>query len=212
MVANPRFAHQHTRMTNIQRIVDYGERIIAICLSLPFVLMFLQYLPLHPSAFAMMFSELLSVFFVVIRKPGEVSTKPYPVAIAIVGTAAPLLARPGGLELLPTFFTAALMIGGATLAMSAKLFLNRSFGLVAANRGIKRGGPYRFVRHPMYLGYMVAHAGFLLSSFSWALAGTYLATWTALILRIIEEEKILLKDPAYQDFARAVPRRLLPGF
>ena len=47
-----------------------------------------------------------------------------------------------------------------------KLALGRSFGIVAANRGVVSSGPYRLVRHPIYLGYLVTHAGFLLSNMS----------------------------------------------
>ncbi len=34
-----------------------------------------------------------------------------------------------------------------------KVLLGLSFGVVAANRGVKIGGPYSFIRHPMYAGY-----------------------------------------------------------
>ena len=51
---------------------------------------------------------------------------------------------------------------GLILHLGAKLNLRRSFGIVPADRGVKTLGLYAFVRHPMYLGYMVAHVGFLL--------------------------------------------------
>ena len=34
--------------------------------------------------------------------------------------------------------------------------LGRSFGIAPANRGIIMNGPYRFIRHPMYLGELIS--------------------------------------------------------
>ena len=104
-----------------------------------------------------------------------------------------------------------MMIAGLAINVAAKLFLNRSFGVVAANRGVKRGGPYRLVRHPMYLGYIVTQFGFLLSGFSIANLALYLAAWTLQVLRIIEEERFLTRDPAYRNYRGKVRYRLIPG-
>ena len=101
---------------------------------------------------------------------------------------------------------------GLAINISAKLALNRSFGLVAANRGVKQGGPYKLVRHPMYLGYFVTQLGFLLSSFSWFNLAIYVVAWVFQVLRIIEEEKFLSEDPEYRAFMIRVPRRILPWF
>ena len=43
------------------------------------------------------------------------------------------------------------MLIGLYVQISGKLILGRSFGLIAANRGIKVAGPYRIVRHPSML-------------------------------------------------------------
>ena len=55
------------------------------------------------------------------------------------------------------------MLIGLYVQISAKVILGRSFGLIAANRGIKVAGPYRIVRHPIYAGYTIIHVGFLLA-------------------------------------------------
>jgi protein-S-isoprenylcysteine O-methyltransferase Ste14 len=191
--------------------VDYGERVFLILLSAPFLLAFAKALPTHPYFIAVATAEMLSVFFILIRKPGAITITPYAVAIALVGTAAPLLARPGGTALVPVAVASTLMIGGLLISIAAKVALNRSFGLIAANRGVKRGGPYRVVRHPMYLGYIVTQAGFLLSSFSFSLAALYAAAWTAQVLRVREEERILGLDPAYGAYSQSVSFRIVPG-
>ena len=107
------------------------------------------------------------------------------------GNILPLLVRPeNGAQLVPVAVTTTLMMAGLCVNISAKLFLNRSFGVVAANRGIKRGGPYRLVRHPMYFGYILTQVGFVLASFKLTTLALYLVAWTFQILRIREEEKL----------------------
>ena len=49
--------------------------------------------------------------------------------------------------------------GQPSSAMAAKFSLARSFGLAPANRGVKSRGAYAFLRHPMYLGYVVEWIG-----------------------------------------------------
>jgi protein-S-isoprenylcysteine O-methyltransferase Ste14 len=195
----------------VRLTVDYGERLFLILLAAPFLVAFAKVLPSEPYLIAIAAAEMLSVFFVIIRKRGAMTVTPYAVAIALVGTAAPLLARPGGLILIPAALSWALMFGGLIISIVAKLALNRSFGLIAANRGIKNRGPYRFVRHPMYLGYFVTQLGFLLSSYSLGLLGLYAAAWTAQVLRVLEEERILCRDPAYAAYSKAVSFRVVPG-
>jgi protein-S-isoprenylcysteine O-methyltransferase Ste14 len=89
--------------------------------------------------------------------------------------------------------------------------LRRSFGLAAANRGVVRGGPYRVVRHPIYLGYLCAHLGFLLNNPTWWNAGVYAVATAFQIYRILAEERVLGADPAYAEFRKQVRWRLAPG-
>jgi protein-S-isoprenylcysteine O-methyltransferase Ste14 len=106
---------------------------------------------------------------------------------------------------------ALIMIAGLLLSISAKVALNRSFGVTAANRGVKREGPYRLLRHPMYAGYALTQVAFLLlNPCAWNLA-IYALSWTVQVLRIGAEERLLLEDPAYQAYAGRVRFRLAPG-
>jgi protein-S-isoprenylcysteine O-methyltransferase Ste14 len=133
------------------------------------------------------------------------------VTIALVGTTAGLLVQPGGDNLGPAWAGGLIMLIGGLLSIAAKVSLNRSFGLTAANRGIKRDGPYRFMRHPMYAGYMITQAGFFLANpTGWNLS-VYAIAWGVQILRILAEEKVLNQDETYREYAGAVPFRLVPG-
>lgn len=93
----------------------------------------------------------------------------------------------------------------------AKWTLGRSFGLLPANRGIVSHGPYALVRHPIYLGYFVGHAGFLLAYFSWHNALLMAVLYTIQVVRLLREERVLATDMAYRGYMQQTRWRLLPG-
>ena len=47
------------------------------------------------------------------------------------------------------------MCGGTALALWAYLCLNRAFTIMVEARELKQGGPYRWIRHPIYTGQIV---------------------------------------------------------
>jgi len=103
------------------------------------------------------------------------------------------------------------MLAGFAAQIAAKLTLRRSFGIVAANRGIKVGGPYRIIRHPMYAGYLLTHVGFLLSNPSLWNSSIYLIGFGFQLVRILAEERVLFQDKAYRVFAAQTRYRLRRG-
>jgi protein-S-isoprenylcysteine O-methyltransferase Ste14 len=109
------------------------------------------------------------------------------------------------------FIGVALQLAGTAFEIYAKIVLGRSFGIVAADRGIIVGGPYRIVRHPIYLGYFVTHVGFLLANWSPRNLALYIATCFFQISRILSEERILSEDAAYREYRGRVRFRLIPG-
>ena len=158
-------------------------------------------------------SEGLGVLFIMTRKPARVVTdNPSDWTIAFFATAGPLLVHPAGFApIAPPGLGVSLLILGLIVQVSAKLTLRRSFGIVPANRGVKMGGPYRYVRHPMYLGYFSVHVGFLLLTPSlWNLT-VYGVSVFCQIVRILAEERLLNADPQYLKFRAAVRYRVLPG-
>jgi protein-S-isoprenylcysteine O-methyltransferase Ste14 len=93
----------------------------------------------------------------------------------------------------------------------AKLSLGRSMGLVAANRGIRRSGPYQFLRHPMYAGYMLTHLAFwLFNPTEWNLL-IYSTAATIQVLRLLAEERFLRRSDEYRAYMENVRFRLIPG-
>jgi protein-S-isoprenylcysteine O-methyltransferase Ste14 len=192
-------------------LVRLAERIALILMSGFVVWRWLPQFGPHPQVILVLASELFAVFFLLIQRKGSWATSAYTTAIAFGGTAASLCVVPGGISLAPDFITAPIVTLGTGIALVAKLSLRRSFGLVPANRGVKISGAYRFVRHPMYTGYVLNHLGFLMLFFSaWNLA-VYLTCWILLYLRVVEEERFLLKDPQYVDYTKSVTSRVIPG-
>ncbi len=93
----------------------------------------------------------------------------------------------------------------------SKIALGRSFGVVAANRGVKVAGPYQYVRHPMYAGYLVAHLAFILVNLSsWNIA-VYAVGYALQIYRMKAEESYLMADSDYEKYHKRVKYRLVPG-
>lgn len=195
----------------LNKFLDYGERLFLIVLSSFFLKAIILNAAAYPVLLLLAVSECLPVVLILIRRSGAISTSPSAFLTAFLGTAAPLMLRPHMHPLVPIACLGLLMLAGVCVNISAKLALWRSFGLAAANRGVRAGGPYRLVRHPMYLGYFITEVGFLLGNPSASNIAICAVTWSAQLLRIGEEEKFLLNDQSYRDLVQRVRFRLLPG-
>jgi protein-S-isoprenylcysteine O-methyltransferase Ste14 len=158
-------------------------------------------------------SESLAVFLILTRRfATTISTHPLDWALSLIAVNAPLLAAPAAAStFIPSQLATALMFVGMITQISAKAALWRSYGLVPANRGVKTGGPYHFVRHPMYAGYTLTHIGFLLGFPSLQNFSLYLTTFLIEVARLMREELVLNKDPHYRAYAARVRYRLFPG-
>jgi protein-S-isoprenylcysteine O-methyltransferase Ste14 len=192
-------------------MLDFGERALLLILYGTFVMRLAPSVDAHPFNLLLLISESLTVLLILFRSPGAIATGIMAWCVALIGTFGPLLAAPGGFETIPPVLGGLMMTLGLLISLSAKLFLNSSFGIVAANRGVKRAGPYRLVRHPMYFGYGMTHLGFLLLNVSFWNILFYGIAWAAMLVRIREEESFLSQDQAYRDYSAHVRYRLLPG-
>lgn len=105
----------------------------------------------------------------------------------------------------------ALVVLAACLSLASLLTLGRRFGVRPALRGLATEGPYRAVRHPIYLSYLLADAGYNLQEWSPATLLLVAAGWASLVYRIRAEERVLAGHPGWAAYAARVRRRLVPG-
>jgi len=100
-------------------------------------------------------------------------------------------------------------IVGYFLVFWSLISLGNRFGIAPADRGLVVRGPYRIVRHPMYLGELVMRAALVAASSQVLIAAGLLITLAMIqILRAIREEHLLT---GYDIYASKVPYRLVPG-
>jgi protein-S-isoprenylcysteine O-methyltransferase Ste14 len=155
---------------------------------------------------------LAATLFIVRRQPRETSTQPVAWLAAGVATCVTLFARPiAHPNAGPADVLEIVQLIGLAIAVSSLGVLGRSFGLVAANRGIKTGGMYRVVRHPMYLGSIITFVAYAAENPSVINIALLVTAVASQLVRIVEEEKTLQEDEAYRRYQAAVRYRLIPG-
>ena len=199
-------------------LFDVAERLVVAMVFCSFAYRMLGsfFNTLNVLTLLLIISETLPFVLVMSRRwSARLSREPLDWVFGIMGTIAPLLIRPISQEPPHTpvlvALCLALMIGGMFLQITAKVVLGHAFGIIAANRGVKVIGPYRFVRHPMYAGYIMTHIGYLLAMPALSTAILYALALSFQVVRIFREERVLIEDPRYREFAARVRYRLVPG-
>jgi len=145
------------------------------------------------------------------RRAARAETDSLPLwLLAVAGTACPLLLRPSdGAGLL--VIGSIIQVTGVVLIVCGLLSLRRSFAVVPGNRGIRDGGLYRIVRHPIYFSELVALLGAVLvnpSVVNWAI---WVCECGLQYARARSEENFLSGDPIYRAYRERVRHRLIPG-
>jgi len=85
------------------------------------------------------------------------------------------------------------------------------FGVRPALRDLVTGGPFRFVRHPMYLSYVMADIGYNLQESNLVTVLIVLIGWASLVYRIQAEERVISQHPAWGTYSTLVRYRIFPG-
>jgi protein-S-isoprenylcysteine O-methyltransferase Ste14 len=164
------------------------------------------------------FLALVVVLFIIRRRriEGERATLG-PGAVALLGTF--LLNVVAYLPVEDTTSTESLLassvvvIVGTVFTIWSLATLGRCFGLFPEARGLVTRGPYRLVRHPVYLGELISAVGLLLAKPHPLVVVTFGVFVALQYWRTVYEERALSAafPEDYPAYARRVPR-LLPGW
>jgi protein-S-isoprenylcysteine O-methyltransferase len=128
----------------------------------------------------------------------------------------PLFAAMRGRRRVPAFLGPAIMAAAIALrawaASTLGRFYTRTLRTISGQQ-VVRSGPYRFVRHPGYLGTLLMWLGFGLSTRDWLTGILWLGVMSVMYWRRIQAEETMLRrelGKAYQEYMATTPR-LIPG-
>lgn len=153
-------------------------------------------------------------FLLTRRSPVEKASGVWPRVFAGIGLIAPMalvLVPPVRVGNGAAVASAILVFAGTLAATWAVLHLGRSFAFFPQARALVTRGPYRLVRHPLYLAEVVVVAGLMVErSQPWAAAVFGLAVLSQ-VPRMRAEERVL--SAAFPDYPMYAEKkaRLIPG-
>jgi protein-S-isoprenylcysteine O-methyltransferase Ste14 len=163
---------------------------------------------------AIAFYSTMIVMLLVRISPSARAQGPWPRIAALLGTFLSLgilLLTPRELSKSLYVVSLSLISGGFFLALWALLTLRRSISIFPEARELVTHGPYHLVRHPMYLGELMATAGLTIQYLSLASMTVATVHFTFQVVRMNFEERVVKSiHPAYACYT-ARTSRLIPG-
>jgi protein-S-isoprenylcysteine O-methyltransferase Ste14 len=81
------------------------------------------------------------------------------------------------------------LAGGLPVSLLGLLLRAWATGHLQKNIRLAEGGPYAYVRNPLYLGTLLVAAGLVIASRRWLLAGLFTAVFVLIYLPVIELEE-----------------------
>jgi protein-S-isoprenylcysteine O-methyltransferase Ste14 len=208
-----------TEARKLEIITDVREalfRTAALLVAAFFVYRGVYHLVIDPTRLNVLLltiSETLTFIWLLLsRRPLVRDWNPFTVVVSLVasfGTGFVILDQ--GVAIIPLYIAAPVQFLALWIVIWGKMSLGRSFAILPANRGVVTEGAYRWVRHPIYAGYLMGHVLFLLSSFSFYNLAAYALISCLQMHRILREEAILARTQEYQDYMGRVRYRVIYG-
>ncbi len=103
----------------------------------------------------------------------------------------------------------ALLAAGLGFTVWARRHLGRNWSasvVVKEGHALVRTGPYRYVRHPIYSGLLLAFLGMAVTIGEWRGLVAVLLAWVSLAVKSRAEEKRMRETfPEYAEYARGTP-------
>lgn len=162
----------------------------------------------------LLFLAVLIVLFALRRVSRHSAPGLYPRFVAVVATFVSVGIVWLPLQELSSFlYLGALLsiIGGMTVAISSALALGRSISLLPEARRLVTRGPYSLVRHPLYVGEIIAIVGIAVLHWSpWALSLLAVQCLFTFQRMKIEETMLVQVFPEYREYM-ARTARFVPG-
>ena len=156
-------------------------------------------------------AETIAAIFLIIRNDPDETWHSWQTWLTTTGgTLTPLLLRPvaGNDDLLGADI---LILFGVVMQILSLASLNRSFGLLPALRGVKSGGMYSWVRHPLYAAYVIIFSGYVINNQSLNNVAVVIFGTAFLVMRIHYEERLLIKQADYIHYMNRTRWRLVPA-
>jgi protein-S-isoprenylcysteine O-methyltransferase Ste14 len=103
-----------------------------------------------------------------------------------------------------------LILAGLLFSVYSLYYLRLSFSIVPEARALVTGGPYRLVRHPIYLGEITTGLGIAIGFWTWFAAVVWVTMVVAQLVRTRYEEDVLIEGfPEYAEYSRHT-KRVIP--
>lgn len=127
---------------------------------------------------------------------------------------------PGGFVLIASFLLLAdpvwkSLVLGLTISVLGLALRAWAAGHLEKNTTLCDGGPYQYLRNPLYIGTLTAAFGCVIASRRWEIGVVFAVLFLLIYLPVVELEEQHLRKlfPAYDTYANEVPRLIprIPG-
>jgi protein-S-isoprenylcysteine O-methyltransferase Ste14 len=187
--------------------------LLAVCVALKIGASLADPWPSLLSRFCIANFYVLLALLIITRSPAKAEADgPLPRIAAFIGTYLPWTITFFGKtdQALPNLVSTACVLTGMIMMLVTIRHLGRSFSLVPQARSVVQTGPYRWIKHPLYLAEEIAILGVVLQNLTPLTVIVLVLHISVQVCRILYEEDLLRRNcPEYASY-EASRWRLIP--